>query len=219
MTVSFIFKHSGHQKVSNLSTVNRHNFLILLFQHFAAVFAAPFLETNLETLPLYVHKLLNPAPPLIQELDGAVVAKDWLLQQQQQQCRFLRAGATTTKTTATTTETTTTTKCLIHIHQWHSRVTSSIFDDVLYWLHLFFFKTLFFTWFIIYLSRDWCHFLDLFTIYWTFFRLIGSLDFLMIYLWICGFSKRFCGFFRIFGKVYVDFWSDTPLVCTLGGTA
>ena len=31
---------------------------------------------------------------------------------------------------------------------------------------------------------------------------------------MCGFAdfrKDFCGFFRIFGKVYEDFWSDTPL--------
>ena len=32
---------------------------------------------------------------------------------------------------------------------------------------------------------------------------------------MCGFAdfrKDFCGFFRIFGKVYEDFWSDTLLV-------
>ena len=32
---------------------------------------------------------------------------------------------------------------------------------------------------------------------------------------MCGFAdfrKDFSGFFRIFGKVYEDFWSDTPLV-------
>ena len=32
---------------------------------------------------------------------------------------------------------------------------------------------------------------------------------------MCGFAdfrKASCGSFRIFGKVYEDFWSDTPLV-------
>ena len=48
-------------------------------------------------------------------------------------------------------------------------------------------------------------------IYWTFLDLAGFSD---VFISLCGslnFRKDFSGFLRIFGRVYEDFWSDTPL--------
>ena len=47
--------------------------------------------------------------------------------------------------------------------------------------------------------------------YWTFLGLAGFSDF---FIDLCGsldFLKDFSGFLRIFGRVYEDFLSDTPL--------